>query len=106
MLSKWIYEVEFVHEGKTRREPCYTCGHCSNIIILLPNRVRERVTCLSCMRPICETTDICRSHCTPIHKLADDHAMDDPKWGKYIPALMQGVGDKTEAESKGLINLR
>lgn len=85
-MLKDIYDVEV--DGKT--VPCYTCGHCSNIILLRADRKRERVTCLSCSRLICEKSPACRAGCTPIHSLAKDHNMDDPKWGILVPEVLRG----------------
>lgn len=82
---------------------CYTCGHCSNIISLREDRSRPRQKCLSCSRLICEKSEICRKHCTPIHKLADDHFETKGDWARYIPAIMQGVTSMKEAEERQLI---
>lgn len=109
-----IYDVEVTTNtpsgARTEHLPCYTCGHCSSVIMLrnvdTPGgpRLRERVRCLGCGRLICEKNEICNTHCTPIHRLAADGALNDPKWGQFVPAIMAGVTGLEEAVSKGLIN--
>lgn len=105
-----IYDMEVTEMtewgARTYSVPCYTCGHCSNIIALRPDRYRERKSCYVCGRLICEKSEICNTHCTPIHKLAANGDMGNPTFGKYIPAIMQGVDSVTEATEKGLINVK
>lgn len=84
--------------------PAYTCGHCSNVILLREDRTRPRKTCLRCGRWICEKSQICSMHCTPIHALAKDHFEGAGEFGKYIPAIMAGVSTVAEAEARGLVN--
>lgn len=104
MIQKDIYDIEISQGGKMTSLPAYTCGHCSNVIVLRPERQRERKRCLSCMRLICEMSEICSSHCTPLYELAKDHFEGAGEFGKYIPAIMVGVGTKEEAHQKGLVN--
>ncbi len=108
MFKDDIYSMEITTwdeggQALTRNVPCYTCGHCSNIIALRGDRLRERKHCLSCSRLICEKSEICNTHCTPLHRLADDGFEAAGKWGLYVPAIMQGVTTKEEAEEKGLL---
>lgn len=103
-MQKDVYEIEVSQGGVTKHYPAYTCGHCSNVIVMRPNRVRERKRCLSCARLICEMSDICASHCTPLFALAQDHFESSGEFGKYVPAIMSGVMSKEEAHQKGLIN--
>lgn len=107
MLSD-IYEMEIsgVDENGmpfSRSIPVYTCGHCSSVVALRKDRTRPRNDCLTCGRIICEKSEICNTHCTPIHKLANNGDMQHPRFGKFIPAIMAGVTDVGEAEKKGLI---
>jgi hypothetical protein len=111
-LKNELYEIELSGcdlDGKpifgTVHYPAYTCGHCSNIIVLRADRSRERKTCMACMRWICEKSQICNSHCTPIHALANDHFEGAGEFGRYIPAIMAGVSKIDEAQEKGLVTL-
>lgn len=90
---------------KVKTYPTYTCGHCSNVVVMRPDRVRERVKCKSCGKTICEKTELCATHCTPLPELARDHFEGAGEWKKYVPAIMQGVETKEEAVKKGLILL-
>lgn len=108
MYRNDIYEMEVWENDpffgvKCRMIPVYTCGHCSNIIALREDRFRERTRCLSCGRLICEKSEICNTHCTPIHRLASDGFEGKGEWAKYVPAIMAGVTTKEEAQEKGLV---
>lgn len=92
-------------DGKKKTFPTYTCGHCSNVVVMRQDRTRERVKCLTCGRLICESSEICATHCTPLPALARDGMPTSGEWGKYVPAIMQGVKTKEEALEKGLILL-
>ena len=81
----------------------YTCGHCSNVIMMRPDRVRPRERCLACGRWLCEKSEICHTQCTPIHALAKDRFEARGNWTKYIGAIMQGVDSVAEAQQRGLI---
>jgi hypothetical protein len=89
--------------GNIKRYPCYTCGHCSNVVILRPDRNRPRKSCLQCGRWLCEKSEICNTHCTPLHALAKDHFENAGEFGKYVPAIMKGVTSVREAERLGLV---
>ena len=107
LMNDQVYTIE-IHSlgGKVESRPCYTCGHCSNIVIMRGDRLRPRTPCLGCGRLTCEQSEICQTYCTPIHRLADNGEMGDAKWGKFIPAIMSGVTSVKEAEQKGLINVK
>ena len=83
--------------------PCYTCGHCSNVVLMRDDRERARKMCLRCMKWICEKGDICATHCTPLHALAADHFETKGDAGLYVRAIMAGVSDIKEAHEKGLV---
>lgn len=102
-MRNHIYEITVSQDGKTQYVPAYTCGHCTNVVILRPNRTRERKRCFSCDRLICEMNEICNAHCTPLYSLAKDHFEGAGEFGKYVPAIMSGVSTIREAEEKGLI---
>lgn len=89
--------------GKTRKVPCYSCGHCSRVVVMRPNRTRERKRCSSCGKLICEKTDICSNHCTPIHEMARDHFENAGDRAMYVPAIMAGVKTRNKAHERGLI---
>lgn len=87
----------------TRIYPTYTCGHCTSVVVMRENRERPRNLCLSCMKWICEKSELCNLQCTPLHALADDHFESSEKYGKLVPAIMSGVTTVKEGLEKGLI---
>lgn len=89
--------------GRGETLPTYTCGHCSMVIVLRPDRVRERKRCFSCFRTICEKSEICNAACTPLHAMARDHFEGAGIWAKFVPAIMAGATTLAEAEGKGVI---
>lgn len=99
----YALEIQGV-DGKWQEFPCYTCGHCTSVIMVNMARVRERTTCKKCGRWICEKNELCRLDCTPLHEMAPDHTIDG-KWAKYLPAIMAGKETKEDAEASGLIIL-
>lgn len=101
MNEVYFLEISDMVEGK-KTFPAYTCGHCSNVIMINPKR-SERRTCLSCGRWLCGTNELCNAGCTPIHSMANDHFEGAGDYGKFIPALMQGVTTLEEGGKKGLI---
>jgi len=102
-MREELGEITIQEFGKVKKLPCYVCGHCNNIITLNPARSRERKRCPTCWRLICEKTDICRNHCTPLHEMAKDHFQDAGEHGMYVPAIMQGVTSIKEAHMRGLV---
>jgi hypothetical protein len=91
--------------GKPEKYPCYTCGHCSQVVVMRAERTRPRKRCMKCFRIICEQTDICADHCTPLNEMARDHFENAGEAGKYVPAIMKAVQSKAEAHKRGLITL-
>lgn len=89
--------------GNGETLPTYTCGHCSKVIVLRPDRVRERKRCFSCFRTICEKSEICNAACTPLHAMARDHFEGAGIWAKFVPAIMAGAATLADAERKGVI---
>lgn len=86
--------------------PTYCCGHCSDVVIMRPDRTRERKRCMGCGKLICERKQLCNAHCTPIHALARDHfETRNPEHKKYANALLEGLETVDEAEKSGLILL-
>lgn len=96
-------DIEGNEDGKTHRYATYTCGHCSSVVVMRPDRTRERVRCQTCDKLLCEKNELCRTACTPIHALARDHFEGDPKWTRLVPALMAGATSEEEAIRRGLI---
>lgn len=85
------------------RYPCYTCGHCSRVICLRPERTRDRLKCDKCNRYICEKSQLCRMGCTPLRDIAKDRvALNDERY-PYLNAILAGVTDKDEAQRRQLI---
>lgn len=85
--------------GQSTEQPCYVCGHCSDVIILRADRVRERKSCLTCGNLICEKKQLCQTHCTPLHAMARDGFQDTGRWGKYVNAIMRGAATEEEADA-------
>ncbi len=106
-----IFEIEYTGcdaQGNpingTQRYPAYSCGHCSNTVVINPRRSRPRVTCKKCGRWICESSELCQVDCTPIYALAQDHAWNEEnQWTRLVPAIMSGAQSMDEALKKGLI---
>lgn len=87
--------------GRTVSYPTYTCGHCSSIVAMRPDRVRPRKKCLSCNRMVCDN-EICdpqAAGCTPIYGLADDHFEDkNSDRALRARAIMKGATTLEEVE--------
>lgn len=90
-------------EGKVEVKPTYCCGHCTGIVVMNPNRTRERVKCYSCQKFLCERNPICMDTCTPMHAMAKDHFEGAGKFGERVNAIMAGCTTVEEGVSKGLI---
>lgn len=104
MIQNAFCEITISDEsGHTRTYPAYTCGHCSNVVIMREDRTRPRKWCQRCAHWICEKTDLCATHCTPIHALANDLFHGSEQDTKYLPAIMAGATSIEEAQQKGLI---
>jgi DNA-directed RNA polymerase subunit RPC12/RpoP len=84
------------------RYPTYTCGHCSKVVVMRADRTRERVRCKTCGRLLCESNELCKMECTPIHELARDRFEADEKWTRLVQPLMAGVQTEEEAIRRGL----
>lgn len=90
--------------GRETVTPTYTCGHCSNVVVMNSARTRERRRCLTCFRLICEGTPFCRDECTPLPELARDHFEGPPgRQYKMVSPIMAGCTSYEEAKDKGLI---
>lgn len=98
-------ELEIFDGGRMSVIPTYTCGHCSDVVLMRPERTRPRVRCPHCWRFICEMKPICRAGCTPLHELAKDHfeGSRSKEWGRFVPAIMAGATSEEEGLQKGLI---
>lgn len=53
-----------VGEGQVLEAPTFTCAHCQGIVIMNPDRKRERAHCRKCNARVC---DLCGAagECTP-----------------------------------------
>lgn len=87
----------------TRRQMTYTCGHCSNVVVMNEKRTRPRERCLACDSYICERNELCQVQCTPLHALARDHFEGGDKWGRLVPAIMAGAATKEDAAKLGIL---
>lgn len=89
--------------GQTTTRPTFTCGHCSNVTVMHPQRLRPRESCLSCGRWICEDKEICHVQCTPLNAMADDHFEQTGRHGSLVNAIMGGATTLDEAAKIGLV---
>ena len=54
--------------------PTYTCSHCEAVVVLNPNRTRERAYCRGCDRYICDACGVERAktlQCRPFQQIID-----------------------------------
>lgn len=56
--------------GKLREMHTLTCKHCNCVVVLNPERKRDRHTCRKCMAYVCDKP-ACILECTPIPELMD-----------------------------------
>ncbi len=74
--------------GSTKLEvPTFTCAHCNRIVILRPERSRDREVCRKCMKVVCDEHSL---WCTPFAALVD--AITDGRLKPYheSPLLVPG----------------
>lgn len=90
-------------DGRMVTYPTYTCGHCSNVVVMRKDRLRDRTKCLPCGKWLCEDKAICREQCTPLYRLADDRFENAGVHGKLLGAIMAGATTVEEGHSLGLI---
>lgn len=57
--------------GYTLESATITCCHCNRVVILNPNRTRERGYCAKCDHYVCDNP-ACNKDCTPFAKIIDD----------------------------------
>jgi len=56
----------------------YTCGHCQAIVVMNPQRTRERAYCRGCQHVICDGCAVVKAQtleCRPFEKWADEVLM-------------------------------
>jgi ribosomal protein S27E len=100
-----IGEVIISGPEGTKRFPTYTCGHCTQVVVMRMDRTRERLRCKTCGKLLCESNELCRKSCTPMHALAKDHFEASEKWTSLVPAIMGGATSEEEAVKRGLIQV-
>lgn len=78
------YDPQSVREGRLLETATYTCPHfpCGTIVILNPNRQRERAFCRSCNAYICDNCARRALHPDYVH-LTMDEAKEKIKSGRY-----------------------
>lgn len=54
--------------GTVTEAATYTCSHCNAVVIMRPERTRDRAVCRKCMHVVC---DRCSLECRPFNALAD-----------------------------------
>lgn len=62
--------------GKLQEMGTYTCSHCNKIVVLNPERIRNRAYCPKCDHNICDTCEDERVRtglCNPFKKQADEY---------------------------------
>ena len=106
-MKNEIYPIQIQEPTPTgmhfREEWAYTCGHCTSVVMMRPERTRPRLKCIPCGRWICETNELCQKDCTPVYSLAEDQFQNMGKWGKLVPAIMAGETTEAGAREKGLL---
>lgn len=65
-----------------------TCVHCNRVVVLNPERKRERHTCLKCNAYVCDSPG-CNTDCNPIQE-GIELALKYPE--KNQPFLLRGPG--------------
>ena len=56
--------------------PTYTCSHCQTIVVMNPNRKRERVFCRGCNHLLCDTCGALKAagaRCRTFLQLVDEY---------------------------------
>lgn len=54
--------------------PTYTCSHCQYVVVMHPNRQRERAYCAKCDHYICDACGVVKAlngECRPMEKIFD-----------------------------------
>jgi hypothetical protein len=71
--------------GRKVESATITCCHCNVIVILNPNRKRQRGYCWHCDHYVCDNP-VCNLQCTPFQKTLDDlHHL--AQCGLALPAI-------------------
>lgn len=55
--------------------PTFTCHHCQSIVIINPNRTRERAYCRGCDHLLCDACGVVRAktgRCRPFNQVIDE----------------------------------
>jgi hypothetical protein len=79
IARRWNYDPLLCREGKVMRAATLGCPHCGSVVVLNPQRTRDRSHCMKCNRYIC---DWCKA------------AMDDPD---YVHLTMAEIRQKVAA---------
>jgi hypothetical protein len=62
--------------GTLFEAPTYTCSHCQRVVVVNPDRSRDRAYCRKCDHIICDQCEAQRVaagwECIPFEKVADD----------------------------------
>ena len=64
-------DAPVVAEGAMMECSTITCSHCHSVVILNPERTRQRNYCKKCDHYICDSPG-CNSGCVPMNKVLDD----------------------------------
>jgi hypothetical protein len=72
LAAQWAAQGVAVAPGSTRLETAtYTCRHCGTVVILNPQRTRDRNVCRSCMAVVCDRPT-CVLNCQPFDRLIEE----------------------------------
>lgn len=80
--------------GRMQELPTITCSHCNCVVILNPQRTRDRGYCAKCDHYICDKAG-CRLECNPTQQMLD-LALKHPEQ----PWLVRGVNGETFFDEK------
>ena len=67
IARKLGYEPEQVAEGQLFEAPTLGCAHCGTVVIMNPNRVRERAWCFKCDQYICDNCEYLKQQSNYVH---------------------------------------
>ena len=62
--------------GRLFEAPPYCCSHCQRVVVINPDRIRERGYCPKCDRRVCDECEAARAAsggvCRPFAQIADE----------------------------------
>ena len=81
----------------TFEAPTYTCSHCQAIVVINPDRSRERALCRRCMHYICDGCGVklaLTRECKPFKQIADEIQEAGLKGHDTSNIILPFIGDR------------